>query len=113
VVKPFNPIEVVARANAVLRRAGSMSAAAALRVGGLSIDLDAYQASVTSQHGDRPLNLTLTEFRLPVNMARTPIKVFSRSELVDACLPDSDALHRTVDSHLSRLRKKLEEAGAV
>ncbi len=113
VVKPFNPIEVVARANAVLRRAGTISEAAVLRVGGLSIDLDAYQASVTSPQGDQPLNLTLTEFRLLVHMARTPTKVFSRSELVDACLPGSDALDRTVDSHLSRLRKKLEEAGAV
>ena len=113
VVKPFNPIEVVARANAVLRRAGTMSDAAVLRVGGLSIDLDAYQASVTSPQGDQPLTLTLTEFRLLVHMARTPTKVFSRSELVDACLPGGDALERTVYSHLSRLRKKLEEAGAV
>lgn len=112
VVKPFNPIEVVARANAVLRRAGSVSGAAVLRVGGLTIDLDAYQAGITTQHGDRPLQLTLTEFRLLVHMARAPTKVFSRGELVDACLPGSDALDRTVDSHLSKLRRKLEEAGA-
>lgn len=38
------------------------------------------------------------------------MQVFSRSELVDACLPESDALERTVDSHISNLRKKLSEA---
>ena len=43
-------------------------------------------------------------------MARAPTKVFSRSELVDACLPGGDALDRTVDSHVSNLRKKLEQA---
>ena len=45
VVKPFNPIEVVARAKAVLRRSGLAAAAGVLRVGDLAIDLDAYQAS--------------------------------------------------------------------
>ena len=38
--------------------------------------------------------------------------MFTRSELIDACLADVDALERTVDSHISRLRKKLECAGA-
>lgn len=113
VVKPFNPIEVVARAKAVLRRVGDVSGASVLRVGKLSIDLDAYQASIETQGGDRTLGLTLTEFRLLVHMARTPNKVFARRELVDACLPGADALDRTVDSHLSKLRRKLEEAGAA
>ncbi|KEZ04312.1 transcriptional regulator [Burkholderia sp. MSh2] len=39
-------------------------------------------------------------------------RVFTRGELIDACLADVDALERTVDSHISRLRKKLEGAGA-
>ena len=109
VVKPFNPIEVVARAKAVLRRSGLASAAGVLRIGDLSIDLDAYQASL----GGAPLALTLTEFRILAHLARNPSKVFSRSELVDACLPGSDALDRTVDSHVSKLRRKLEQAGAA
>jgi len=45
-------------------------------------------------------------------MARAPKRAFSRSELVDACLPGGEALERTVDTHLSKLRRKLEEAGA-
>ncbi|MDN2579041.1 response regulator [Aquibium sp. ELW1220] len=109
VAKPFNPIEVVARAKAVLRRSGLASAAGVLRVGDLSIDLDAYQASL----GAVSVPLTLTEFRILAHMARNPTKVFARGELVDACLPGSDALDRTVDSHLSKLRRKLEQAGAV
>jgi two-component system response regulator AdeR len=42
---------------------------------------------------------------------KSPSRVFSRSELVDACLPGADALERTVDSHMSNLRKKIEQAG--
>lgn len=112
VVKPFNPIEVVARAKAVLRRSGLATAGGVLRVGDLSIDLDGYQASFGTGSEARPLALTLTEFRILAHMARNPGKVFTRGELVDACLPGSDALDRTVDSHLSKLRKKLEQAGA-
>ncbi len=114
VVKPFNPVEVVARAKAVLRRTqGGGTAAALLRVAGLTADLSAHSASL--QVGDGPaqaLNLTLTEFRLLSFMARRPHKAFSRAELLDACLPpDGDAIERTVDSHISKLRKKFEAAG--
>lgn len=112
VVKPFNPIEVVARARAVLRRSGMATAGGVLRAGDLSIDLDGYQASFRTAGETKPLALTLTEFRILAHMARNPGKVFTRGELVDACLPGSDALDRTVDSHLSKLRRKLEQAGA-
>lgn len=112
IVKPFNPIEVVARAKAVLRRAGLSQAGAMIRVGNLTIDLDSYQVKMEKDGKSTSLPLTLTEFRLLAHLARTPTKAFSRSELVDACLPGSDALDRTIDSHLSKLRKKLEQAGA-
>lgn len=112
IVKPFNPIEVVARAKAVLRRAGLVHAGAVVRVGDLTIDLDSYQVRLEKNGDVKPLMLTLTEFRLLAHLARTPNKVFTRGELVDACLPGSEALDRTVDSHLSKLRKKLEQAGA-
>ncbi len=113
VVKPFNPIEVVARAKAVLRRSGLATAAGILRVGDLAIDLDAYQASLGAGAEAIRLALTLTEFRILAHMARSPARVFTRSELVDACLPGADALDRTVDSHVSKLRRKLEQAGAI
>jgi len=112
VVKPFNPIEVVARAKAVLRRSGLATAGGVLRVMPLTIDLDAYRASLDIGGKAVPLALTLTEFRILAHMAKSPAKVFTRGELVDACMPGSNALDRTVDSHLSKLRKKLEQAGA-
>ncbi len=115
VVKPFNPAEVAARARAVLRRTlgggEGNGGAGVLRTGPLEIDLDAFRVSVRSDRGEQALALTLTEFRLLAHLARMPRRVFSRSELLHACLPESDALERTVDSHLSKLRRKLEEAG--
>ena len=110
VVKPFNPIEVVARAKAVLRRTGQAVESGTLRVDQLVIYLDSYLAKIETGTETRTLQLTLTEFRILSHMARAPTKVFSRSELVDACLPGGDALDRTVDSHVSNLRKKLEQA---
>ncbi|TWD45413.1 winged helix family two component transcriptional regulator [Agrobacterium vitis] len=112
IVKPFNPIEVVARAKAILRRAGLANTGATIRVGRLTIDLDSYQVSLECNGVVKPVTLTLTEFRLLAHLARTPSKAFTRGELIDACLPGSDAMDRTVDSHLSKLRKKLELAGA-
>jgi two-component system response regulator AdeR len=113
IVKPFNPVEVVARTKAVLRRVGQSGIAGVLRVDYLAIDLDSYTAKIDADGGARPLQLTLTEFRILAHMARVPTKAFTRGELVDACLPGGDALERTVDSHISNLRKKLEEAGAL
>ncbi len=58
------------------------------------------------------LGLTRTEFRILAYMALRIGRVFERSELVDACLPEGEALDRTVDSHVSNLRRKLAAAGA-
>lgn len=112
VVKPFNPSEVAARARAVLRRTGGGSSAQMLRVGPIEIDLESHLATVLTEEGPVRPTLTLTEFRLLVHMARAPMRVFGRGDLIDACLPGGEALERTVDSHLSKLRRKLEEAGA-
>ena len=113
IVKPFNPMEVVARVKAVLRRSnGAMGDPAIIRAGQVMLDSNSYVASIERAEGTVSLDLTLTEYRLLDHMARAPRRVFSRSELVDACMPDSDALERTVDSHVSNLRRKLEVAGA-
>ncbi len=107
VVKPFNPLEVVARARAILRRTAGGRSSAVLRLGSLSIDSDAMTAHV----GPISLTLTRTEYRLLEHMARSPNRVFERSELIDACLPEGEAMNRTVDSHMSNLRRKLCTAG--
>lgn len=112
VVKPFNPSEVVARALAVLRRTTAAPEVRRVRCGSVCVDLEAFEASVETAPGTfTRLPLTLTEFRLLAHMARNPCRVASRGELVTACLPDGEALERTVDSHVSKLRRKLQEAG--
>lgn len=107
VVKPFNPLEVVARARAILRRAQGGRARAVLRLGSLSIDTEGLAVHVA----EAPLALTRTEYRLLEHMVRAPNRVFERSELIDACLPEGEAMNRTVDSHMSNLRRKLGAVG--
>lgn len=109
VVKPFNPAEVVARVQAVLRRTRSrMPASQTLRVGPFQIDLDSHEASVQRNGQPQTLELTLTEFKLLACLMRAPKRAFSRAELLVNCLPEGDTQERTVDSHVSKLRKKLE-----
>ncbi|WP_129139739.1 response regulator [Modicisalibacter coralii] len=109
VVKPFNAAEVVARVQAVLRRTRSIPAATqVLRVGPFQVDLESHEASVEIDGQRQALALTLTEFKLLACLMRTPQRAFSRAELLESCLPEGDTLERTVDSHVSKLRKKLE-----
>ncbi|CAM4202049.1 response regulator [Comamonas aquatilis] len=114
VVKPFNPPEVVARVRAVLRRTKTpaVAVAAPLRVGPIEIDKEAHSALIYGDDGLAiPLSLTLTEFRLLACLAAQPRRCFSRAYLIENCLPESDALERVIDSHLSKLRRKLQLAG--
>lgn len=114
VVKPFNPGEVVARVKAVLRRQQAATRPSRpISLGRIQIDHEAHLASVIDDDGQpRPLTLTLTEFRLLAHMGRNPRRCFARQDLIQACLPESDALERVIDSHLSKLRHKLQQAGA-
>lgn len=112
VVKPFNPLEVVARARAVLRRTLGRAPETLLRLGPLSVDPQAIRAVVEGAAGQVTLDLTPTEFRILAHMAAAPGRAFARADLVDACLPEGEALDRTVDSHVSNLRRKLSAAGA-
>lgn len=107
VVKPFNPPEVVERVKAVLRRARPADTDKPLEVAGLEIDPRGMEVTVTG----RRLDLTLSEYRLLEHLARHPGRVFSRAELLEACLPDSGALERVVDAHLNNVRHKLGAAG--
>ncbi|TCM67041.1 two-component system response regulator AdeR [Acinetobacter calcoaceticus] len=130
VVKPFNPNELVARVEAVLRRTtASMPQPlthSIIRFKNIEINTENHCVSVkhistvdasiaTDESEDHfalknvTLNLTLTEYKILLLMVNQPYKVFSRSELMLQCLPDRDALERTVDSHVSKLRKKLED----
>ncbi|BAI75420.1 DNA-binding two-component response regulator (plasmid) [Azospirillum sp. B510] len=111
IVKPFNPLEVVARVKAVLRRAMGRGDSAVIRVGPVEIDQSAYAVTVQAGDGRVRVDLTATEFRILSHMARQPTRVFSRAELIDACLPESDTLERTIDTHASNIRRKLHATG--
>ncbi len=109
VSKPFSAREVVARVKAVLRRSNNTDATEFLRAGSVEIDL----RRMVAHAGGKRLDLTPTEFRLLRALTREVGKVYTRQELMDEALPDSDALERVVDVHLKNLRKKLEETGAA
>ncbi|AZE55175.1 Two-component transcriptional response regulator, LuxR family [Pseudomonas synxantha] len=115
VVKPYSPREVVARVHAVLRRtAGSQPVEQLLRHENLRVDLIAFTAAIEQR--DAPsqlLDLTPTEFKLLVTLLKTPSKAFTRDELLEICLPESEALARVVDAHVHNLRRKLETHGIV
>lgn len=113
VIKPFNPLEVVERTKAVLRRTNSQSnSERALTIGDVKVDKSAFAVFVTTLGKSDPVPLTHTETSIIIHMSRAPKRAYSRAELVDACLPESDALERTIDSHVSNARRKLEAAGA-
>ncbi|BEV17251.1 response regulator [Herbaspirillum sp. DW155] len=114
VVKPFNPAEVVARVEAVLRRSLPREARderRILRAPPFVIDFEQHEIVAEIEGVRHTLVLTLTEFKLLAQLARAPRRVFSRAELLATCLPEGDTLERTVDSHVSKLRKKLEDLG--
>ncbi|VWB52651.1 response regulator [Burkholderia lata] len=112
IVRPFNPDVVVARLLTMLRRSGTLAPERRLRVGTLEIDTESYMACVRTSSGEVPVSVTLVESRLLAHMARLPNRAFTRIELLNACMTDVSASTRTVDSHMSRLRKKLMVSGA-
>ncbi|SKA83611.1 two component transcriptional regulator, winged helix family [Pseudomonas extremaustralis] len=114
IVKPFNPAEVIARIQAVLRRCSDQGHGAdhrVLRVDAVEIDIDSHEVNVHIGTQKQPLHLTVTEFKLLAQLAKAPRRVFSRAELLVLCSPESDSLERTVDSHISKLRRKIEDLG--
>ena len=109
--KPFSPREVVARAKALLRRRPAAAAPPPLptRIGDLELDRLRREARM----GGRVVPLTATELRLVEALAAHPGRTFSRDELVARAFgPDYDGLDRTVDSHITNVRRKLEAGGA-
>lgn len=111
IVKPFSPREVVLRVSAVLRRLQSGKQAESpqqIETHGLTIDMDKHQ--VLTESG--AIALTATEFKLITLFARSPGRVFTRDVLMDVVWgQDYYGIYRTVDTHVSRLRRKLREFG--
>lgn len=106
VVKPFSPAELVARVDAVLRRVEKpITRCDPLRFGEIRIDPTARAVTV----GEENVLLTQREFDLLLFMARHPLQVFSRNQLMDAVWQYSFYTDTsTVTVHVRRLRAKLE-----
>ena len=107
-----SPLLVAAGLEALARRtAGEHERRRMLRVGSLTVDCDARLAQVD----DRAVKLTRLEFDLLQTLASQPHKAFTRAELTRQVWgydPGAAGPSRTVDSHASRMRQKLEQAGA-
>ncbi len=115
IVKPFSLAELAARIRAVMRRAreqagipgatGKKSEPAILQRGELQVDGE----NCSVKRGGREIELTPTEFKILNLMARHPGRVFSRLQLLEACLGEAySGYERSIDTHISNLRKKIE-----
>lgn len=108
--KPFSVRELLARVRAVLRRAdGESPGGAPVEIGPLSLDPGGYRAGWEGNE----LVLTVSEYRLLADLARSAGNVRTRSALYTTAFPeDSYVNERAVDSHIKRIRRKLKVAGA-
>jgi DNA-binding response OmpR family regulator len=108
--KPFSLKEVSARVKAVLKRAPeepeNQEAAERLTVGDMTLDISAKELSI----GGEKISLTKTEFEILALLAQNPTRIFSREEIIDRLWKDAPyTTERTVDVHITRLRKKMGE----
>jgi DNA-binding response OmpR family regulator len=109
--KPFSILELQARVKAILRRVELSAQQLAanpgekIEVGALEIDVSRRNVTID----DRPVDLTAKEFDLLLHFARHPGRVFSRGQLLDHVWGYShNGYEHTVNSHINRLRKKIE-----
>jgi two-component system OmpR family response regulator len=104
VAKPFSPRELLARLRAVLRRSQPEVLSETLRIGDISIEVNARQVRI----GVEAIELTGIEFDILMALARRPGRVVPRDTLLsDAGRGDVSVGDRTVDVHVSHLRRKL------
>jgi DNA-binding response OmpR family regulator len=109
-VKPFTTAQLGARVRAVLRRRGGVPARERVRVGGLDIDTPARTATLDGT----PLDLSPKEFDLLLYLARRAGEVVTKREmLAEVWREPYGGSERTVDVHLSWLRRKMGEAAAA
>jgi DNA-binding response OmpR family regulator len=110
--KPFSPRELAARVRAVLRRTARLSDDSdpkEIAIGGLTLDIPRHIALVDGKQ----VRLTPTELRLLRSLMAEPGRIFSREQLFSRVFGDEfEGFDRTVDTHVSNLRRKLEGSAA-
>ncbi len=108
ITKPFSPRELMARIKAVLRRRAPQMTDDPVEIGGLRLDPASHRVTA----GGKPLELGPTEFRLLHFLMTHAERVHSRGQLLDQVWGNQVFVEdRTVDVHIRRLRKTLEETG--
>ncbi|KQM18959.1 phosphate regulon transcriptional regulator PhoB [Novosphingobium sp. Leaf2] len=108
VTKPFSPRELMARIEALLRRARPSLAGNVLSWGDIELDATSHRV----RRGGEALHLGPTEFRLLRYFMERPNRVVSRQQILDGVWGmDSDIDERTVDVHIRRLRKAINRDG--
>jgi two-component system, OmpR family, response regulator BaeR len=115
ICKPFSPREAVARVKAVLRRYHNetevLSTESASQIT-ISSPLHINNSTMEAHWNDISLSLTAVEFRLLQTMVKEPKRVFSREQLMLKIYSDHRIVSdRTIDSHITKLRRKLSSAG--
>jgi two-component system, OmpR family, response regulator len=104
-VKPFEPLELVMRVKALLRRY-RIATSQTVQVGELLMDRKTYEVTVNGEH----LTIPLKEFELLFKLAGSPGRTFSRDQLIEdiwGC--DFEGNERTLDVHINRLRERFPE----
>lgn len=111
IVKPFSTSELMARIKAVLRRVEHRDGEVddeTIKVGPLAIDLRKHEVRVEG----KPVELTLSEFKLLSFLIKKKGRVFTRDQLLDAVVgPDVFVTSRNIDVHVAALRKKMGKFG--
>lgn len=107
--KPFSPKELVLRVNAILKRAEAPPGAVEFEYGPFRFDKN----SVRFYLENEPLDLTSTEFKLMLHLCERAGKPQDRNDLLRTVWGYRDEVHsRTLDTHMKRLRQKLDSHGA-
>lgn len=102
--KPFNPLEVVARVKALLRRSGSASDR--IKVGIFELDLSNH----TVEKNGHPVQLTPMEYKIMARLMKSPGRIYTKVQLYESiCGEYFESDDNTIMVHISRIREKIED----
>ncbi len=114
IAKPFEPLELRARVETKFRKINrDRSRNETIKIGNVEINKESQRVSVVAASGKRDIDLTPIEFKLLLFLAKEENRVFSRDEILNGVWgEDIHVYNRSVDTHISKLRKKLENCSS-